>query len=67
LINADGTTQILPPLGSPYVKVHEGDNDGDRDDALRPHESTTVTLQFLNPSAATITYTGRVLDVTPAP
>lgn len=66
LLNADGATAILPPLGSPYVKVRLSDGDDDRD-VLRPHESKTVELEFLDPSDATITYTSRVLNVTPAP
>jgi len=67
LLNADGTTAVLAPLGSPYVKVRVGDGDGDNDDVLRPHQTRTVTLEFLNPTAAAITYNTRVLDVTPAP
>ena len=33
LFNADGTTAVLAPLGSPYISVGVGD-----DDVLRPHE-----------------------------
>jgi hypothetical protein len=62
LINADGTTQVLAPLGSPYIKISVGD-----DGFLRPHETVTATLQFADPSNAAITYNARVLDVTPAP
>jgi hypothetical protein len=62
LLNADGTTAVLAPLGSPYVKVlFFGDG------ILRPNQTQTVKLQFLDPSKAAISYNARVLDVTPAP
>lgn len=64
LANAEGNTQVLAPLGSPYVTVRAG---GFGEDGLRPHQSTTVELQFVDPSAAAIGYTARVLNVTPAP
>ncbi|HEV2456530.1 MAG TPA: hypothetical protein VGY98_19870, partial [Verrucomicrobiae bacterium] len=64
LANAEGNTQVLVPLGSPYVTVRAG---GFGEDGLRPHQSTTVELQFVDPSAAAIGYTARVLNVTPAP
>ena len=67
LLNSDGTTAVLAPLGSPYVKVRVGDGDGDSDDVLRPHKTVTVTLDFLDPSNGAITYDARVLNVTPAP
>jgi hypothetical protein len=67
LANAGGTTAVLAPLGSPFVSVPIGDNDGDFDDALRPHESRTVTLDFLDPGTGAITYNTRILNVTPAP
>ncbi len=63
LLNADGTTALLAPLGSPYVKVRIGDGD----DVLRPHQTTSVKLEFLNPTGADITYDTRLLSVTPAP
>jgi hypothetical protein len=63
LLNSAGTTAILAPLGSPYVTVEIG---GD-DTGLRPHESKTVVLEFLDPSGAAINYDTRVLNVTPAP
>jgi len=44
------------------VSVSFGD-----DGVLRPHESKTVRLQFLDPGSAAISYTARVLNVTPAP
>jgi hypothetical protein len=62
LANADGTTALIAPLGSPYVSVSLGENG-----VLRPHQSQTVKLQFLDPSNAVITYTARLLNVTPAP
>jgi len=60
-------TANLAPLGSPYARVAVRDNDGDSDDVLRPHQSVTVNLEFLNPTGAPITYTPRVLSVTPQP
>jgi hypothetical protein len=67
LLNADTTTAVLAPIGSPAVKV-DGDGDNDSDDrGLRPHETETVQLKFLNPSGSEVTYTPRVLDVIPAP
>ena len=62
LSNADGTSAVLAPLGSPYVSVSVGG-----DGLLRPHEVKTVHLEFLNPTGDPITYAPRVLDVTPAP
>jgi hypothetical protein len=65
LLNSDGTTKILAPLDSPYVKVSIGDDDDGN--VMRPHETATVILKFLDPSDAAINYGARVLDVTPAP
>jgi hypothetical protein len=62
LFNADGATEVLAPLGSPYVSVPVGG-----DGILRPDEVKTVHLEFLNPSGDPITYATRVLDVTPGP
>jgi hypothetical protein len=62
LSNADGTTAVLAPLGSPYVSVPVAG-----DGILHPHEVETVQLEFLNPSGDPITYATRILDVTPAP
>ncbi len=65
LLNADGTTTVLALLGSPYVSIRIGDDDGS--DFLRPHETKMVKLEFLDPSAAPISYDTRVLSVVPAP
>jgi len=62
LLDADGVTSVLAPLGSPYVNVPVGG-----DDVLRPHESKTVILQFADPSGDAISYDARVLNVVPAP
>jgi hypothetical protein len=62
LLNSEGTTAILPPLGSPYVRVNIGE-----ENALRHNQTATATLEFRNPSGDAITYETRVLDVTPAP
>ncbi len=67
LVNADGTTAVLPPLDSPYVSVRTGDGDRDFDDFLAPFGSATVLLEFADPSGAPITYDTRVLWVTPTP
>jgi hypothetical protein len=62
LLNADGVTTVLAPLGSPYIGVPTGG-----DDFLLPHEVKTVTLEFADPGNAPISYNTRVLDVVPAP
>ncbi len=64
LVNSDGTTQVLAPLNSPCVQVPLHTFGGD---VLQPHQTVDVTLQFLDPSAGSITYTPRLLNVTPAP
>ncbi len=62
LLNADGTTVVLVPVGSPYISIPtEGG------DFLRPHEVKTVSLEFADPGNAPISYNARVLDVLPAP
>jgi hypothetical protein len=67
LLNADATTSVLAPLGSPAIQVNGGGH-GDRDDnVLRPNQSEKITLEYLDPSAAPITYNARVLNVVPAP
>lgn len=71
LVNSGGLeTTILPPLGSPSVKVglSQFDPYGYADDTLLlPHATTSVRLEFLNPSGAPIAFTPRVLPVTPTP
>lgn len=62
LLNAAGSSAILEPLGSPYVSVPVGG-----DGILRPFETKTVALEFVDPDGAAIDYSLRVLDVTPAP
>jgi phosphatidylinositol-3-phosphatase len=62
LLNADGITTVLAPLGSPYIGVPAGG-----DDFLKPHEAKTVTLEFADPGNAPVNYNTRVLDVVPAP
>jgi hypothetical protein len=54
-------------LGSPAVKVTGGGYADQDDNVLRPYQSKQVTLEFLDPSAAPITYNARVLNVEPAP
>jgi len=66
LLKADGTTAVLAPLGSPYVTVRINDGDG-VDNVLRPFETKTVLLEFLDPSGSAISYDTRALSVTPAP
>lgn len=65
LANSDGTTQILAPLGSPYIRVPVASFIGG--ESLFPHQTAAVTLLFQDPSAGAITYTPRALNVTPAP
>jgi phosphatidylinositol-3-phosphatase len=65
LLNADGVTTVLAPLGSPFIQVPAGDEDGD--DVLRPHQVKPVFLKFSDASKAPITYTTRLLPVTPTP
>ena len=62
LVNANGNTAVLAPLGSPYINVPVGS-----DGALRPSETKTVKLSFLNPNNSAIAYSPRLLNVTPAP
>lgn len=65
LSNAEGTTSVLAPLGSPYILV--GDGDGDWRDVLRPHQTKLVFLEFKDTTRAPITFSTRLLPVDPAP
>jgi hypothetical protein len=56
LFNRDGFTVFLSPILSPYINVNIGS-----DNILTPGESTTVVLEFTNPSNRGITYNTRVL------
>jgi hypothetical protein len=60
-LNADGTTEVLAPLGSPYIGIDPGNS------TIHPHETRTLTLEFDDPSAQMITYDTRVLSVVPTP
>ena len=62
LLNADGTTSVLAPLGSPYIAI-----DTRGDSIFGPHETRTVQLKFANVIGQSIHYDTRVLSVTPAP
>jgi hypothetical protein len=61
LLDADGTTAVLAPLGSPYISIDRGNS------TFGPHETRTVQLEFANPSRQSISYDTRVLSVVPAP
>ena len=62
LLNGAGVTQVLAPLGSPYVAVTL-----DHGTTLAPGDSAVAQLLFSDPSGAPITYSTRVLAVTPTP
>jgi hypothetical protein len=61
LLNADGTTTILAPLGSPFIGIDRGNS------TFGPHETRTVQLEFANPGGQGINYDTRVLSVVAAP
>ena len=61
--NASGTTQVLTPLGSPYIQI----GDAGDDNVIHPHQTIVVKLSFESASSTPITYSTRVLPVTPAP
>jgi hypothetical protein len=61
LLNADGTTAVLPPLGSPYIGIDAGNS------TFGPHQTRTVQLEFADPSGQSISYETRVLSVVPTP
>lgn len=68
LLNAQGLTTVLAPLGSPYVKVAPFSFDGEGGQGfLLPGQSAIVLLEFLDASDTDITYDTRVLSVAPAP
>jgi hypothetical protein len=67
LVNSAGVTQVLAPLGSPYVSVPVDSSHDNEKQILEPHQFTTATLEFADPSGEAITYNGRVLNVIPAP
>ncbi len=52
LFNPTGTTSLMLPAGSPYM---------DANVTLAPGQSAPITLQFVNPTNAAITYDARVL------
>ena len=59
LLNADGATTVLAPLGSPYIEVSfggEGESGG-----LRPHQTAPVKLEFQDSTDAPITFSTRLL------
>jgi hypothetical protein len=60
-LNADGTTAVLAPLGSPYTGIDQGNG------TIHPHETKTVRLEFDDPSNQSITYDTRALSVVPTP
>lgn len=62
LLNSDGISVALAPLGSPYVAVPVGG-----DGLLRPSETKTVQLKFSDPSGGAVSYDTRVLPVVPTP
>jgi hypothetical protein len=56
LYNATGTTSFATPAGSPYITQFLGGNG-----ELAPGQTISFSLQFTDPTRATITYTTRVL------
>ena len=79
LLNSQGVSSVLAPLGSPYVTVRiPGFEDrpfGGFEPGfpvnfggfLLPHETAFVVLEFLDPASAPISYDARVLSVAPTP
>jgi hypothetical protein len=62
LLNSEGITGVLAPLGSPYVGVPVGG-----DEVLHPSESKALILEFDDPSGEPIDYETRLLSVIPVP
>lgn len=56
LFGSAGTTSCRSPAGSPYVNVDVGP-----DALFSPRERATITLEFVNPTGQSVTYTTRVL------
>ena len=52
-----GLTQHIPPVRSPYLRLRPADGL-----TLRPRESISVSLQFLNRNRAAISYTPKVFS-----
>ena len=63
LVNGDGTTTVLAPVGSPYVQI----GDAGDDNVIHPHQTKVVRLEFTDTTSAPITYSTRLLPVIPAP
>lgn len=63
LVNPDGVTTVLAPVGSPYVQI----GDASDDNVIHPHQTIVVKLDFLDATSAPINYSTRVLPVTPTP
>jgi phosphatidylinositol-3-phosphatase len=61
--DAAGTTSVLAPLGSPYIQI----GDAGDENVIHPHQTIVVKLSFESTSSAPITYSTRVLPVTPVP
>jgi hypothetical protein len=59
LVGQSGTTSFYAPLASPYI--------GFGPSSLAPGDSTTIVLQFANPTNAAISYTDRVLNSVSVP
>lgn len=60
---ADGATSVLAPLGSSYIQI----GDAGDDNVIHPHQTIVVKLSFQSAGNGPITYTTRVLPVTPTP
>ena len=54
---------VLAPLGSPYIQI----GDAGDENVIHPHQTIVVKLSFESTSSAPITYSTRVLPVTPVP
>jgi phosphatidylinositol-3-phosphatase len=63
LVDADGTTTVLAPLGNPYVQI----GDAGDDNVIHPHQTKVVRLDFTDTTSSPVTYTTRLLPVVPTP